>query len=200
MSQTATVLVANDDDEALRRQEEALTSEGFKVLTATRSEEAKKALRSNQVDVAVLDIRLDNEDDEADTSGLDLAESEAAGVLKVLTTVWPNPDIKRRAERLKTESKIEDFVDNGRTDAILKAVWKALAHRAQTRVGAVAEGVGEDWHGTIPQRYRARVGLVLLLLALGAGVMAVATENPRWLIGTIAFAVFTVIFVGTSIE
>ncbi|HEX8845766.1 MAG TPA: response regulator [Pyrinomonadaceae bacterium] len=200
MSQTATILVANDDDEALRRQEEALASEGFRVLTASKSDEAKEVLQNEQVDIAVLDIRLDKEDDETDTSGLDLAEKEESGVLKVLTTVWPNPEIRRRAERLKAESKIEDFVDNGRTDAILKAVWKAVAHRTQIQVGAGAEGVQEDWRVMVSRRYRARVALVLLLLALGAGVMAVITENPQWLMGTVAFAVFTVIFVGTSIE
>jgi CheY-like chemotaxis protein len=183
MPQTATVLVANDNDETLRLQKDALTSEGFRVLTATKSVEAKEVLRNKQLDVAVLDIRLDEEDDETDTSGLDLAEKDTSGVSKVVTTVWPNPEIRRRAERLKAESKIEEYVEGGHIEAILKAVWKAIAHRAM-----------------VSRRYRARVALGLLLLVFGASVMAVVTKDPWWLAGTIIFAVATVIFVSTSIE
>jgi DNA-binding NtrC family response regulator len=203
MPQAATVLVANDNDETLKLQEEALVSEGFNVVTASRSHEAEAVMQNGEVDVAVIDIRLDREDDQTDTSGLDLAENEASDISMVLTTVWPNPEIRKRAEQLKAESKIEDFIDigdNGQTDAILKAVWKAVARRTQTQVVTAAQGVEEHWQVMISRRNRARIALTLLLLALGAGVMAVINENPQWLMGTVAFALFTVIFIGTSIE
>src|ERR1051325_4129627 len=128
----ATVLVAENDDETLRQQKEALAEEGFRVLTANNADEARKVLQDEQenVDVMLLDIRLKDNNKVADTSGLDLAEEAAPGVAKVLTTAWPTAEINRRAMQLKRESKIEDFVINvnrTRTDAILKAVWKARA-------------------------------------------------------------------------
>ena len=129
MLKTATILVADNDEEALRRQEEALREEGFRVLTACNSSDVKRELQHEQIDVAILDVRLNDDDDESDTSGLDLAEVESPSVSKVITTVWPNPEVRRRVQRLEAESKTVYFVDDKATMPILKAVWRALALR-----------------------------------------------------------------------
>jgi DNA-binding NarL/FixJ family response regulator len=193
MAQAATVLVADNDDEALRRQKEALSSEGFKVVTASGPDEAKEVLRSQQVDIAVLDIRLNDDDDETDISGIELAETEAPGVSKVLTTVWTNEKIISLAQRLKDEGKIEDWVPEKQTESILKVAWKTVAARARIQYLAAIQGFDDQSpRYLIPRRYSARVAALLLLLALGSAVLAVVLGDARWLLMMIAFVVLTI--------
>ncbi len=68
-----TILAVDDEPEVLSMLEEYLGSRGFRVLTATRADEARAILGAERVDLAMLDINMPGED------GLSLARTFASG-------------------------------------------------------------------------------------------------------------------------
>jgi len=57
-----TILAVDDEPEVLSMLEEYLSSRGFRVLTATRADQARTILSSENVDLAMLDINMPGED------------------------------------------------------------------------------------------------------------------------------------------
>lgn len=57
-----TILAVDDEPEVLSMLEEYLGSRGFRVLTATRADEARAILGAERVDLAMLDINMPGED------------------------------------------------------------------------------------------------------------------------------------------
>ena len=68
-----TILFADNDDGIREKWGEFLIGAGYTVLLAASQQEAKVALEHNKVNLAVIDVRLENDDDEKDFSGLELA-------------------------------------------------------------------------------------------------------------------------------
>jgi len=95
----ATILFADNDPYLLETSKEFLERAGYTVITATNPEEATKKLETGGIDVAVLDIRLKDDDDERDRSGLMLAKSVARSVPKIIVTSFPSYDYVREAIR-----------------------------------------------------------------------------------------------------
>ena len=93
----ATVLLADNDEEYLGTISDFLQKEGFKVLPAANPAEATQILEHGGVDIAIIDIRLLNENDEKDVSGLNLAKRVAPHIPKILLTRWPRLQDVREA-------------------------------------------------------------------------------------------------------
>ena len=173
-------------------QKEAFVSEGFNVLTADGPSEAERVLNLNSgnVDAVVLDIRLEDDEDDKDVSGLGLIVKTAPEVGKVITTRFPDDMTtgKTFESRIGTQYPFVRYVDKTEgIPAIIAAVKKVVGFSFFSRYGwdefmATRQAVAR-------RRKFAPVVLVLLLLALGAGVLAVYTESLRWLILTIIMAI-----------
>lgn len=91
------ILLADNNKDYLETAADFLRNEGFKVITASNPTETKRILEQQNIDLAVLDVRLVNDDDEKDTSGLDLAKSIAPLVPKVILTRFPSVEHVREA-------------------------------------------------------------------------------------------------------
>lgn len=205
MSQTgatltrATVLLADNDPVWLRQQEDAFVSAGFNVITANDPEEAELVLASGSVDAAVLDIRLQNDEDERDTSGLSLLEV-APEVGKVITTTYPI-DVstgKNFRNSIKTQSPIVRYVD--KTDgipAIVAAAKRVVGFSFFARHGWDHFVAGQ--HALARERRFTPAVLAVLIMALGTGVAAVAFEDMHWLIGTVLLALLSLVLISKSI-
>jgi CheY-like chemotaxis protein len=205
MSQTgaamakATILLADNDPEWLRQQKEAFVSEGFNVLTAEGPSEAEMVLNSGHVDAVVLDIRLENDDDDKDVSGLSLMET-APEVGKVITTTFP---IDMRTGKtfkssIKTHSPFVRYVDKSDgIPAIVAAAKRVVGFSFFSRHGW--DEFMAARHALARERQFTPAVLALLVLVLGTGVTAVYTANMRWLIGTILLAVLSLLFISKSI-
>lgn len=96
---TVTILFADNDPSFLKVRKEFLEQEGYEVLTATTSAEARRILNEKHVDLALLDIRLENDNDEKDLSGLMLAQEVARSAPKILLTGFPSYEYVREALR-----------------------------------------------------------------------------------------------------
>ncbi|MFZ0544647.1 MAG: response regulator, partial [Candidatus Promineifilaceae bacterium] len=92
-----TILFADNDTDFLQTWQEFLENEGYRVIPAHNHVEARTVLERRQIDLAVIDIRLINDSDEKDTSGLNLAKVVAPTVPKIILTRFPDFNAVREA-------------------------------------------------------------------------------------------------------
>ena len=86
-----TILFADNDLDFLETRQTFLKNAGYHVIPATSPDEAKAILKKQKIDIAIIDVRLFNDEDEGDLSGLDLARTVAPSVPKIiLTGLHPN--------------------------------------------------------------------------------------------------------------
>jgi ActR/RegA family two-component response regulator len=71
------VLFVDNDVEFLDTRSESLAGLGFDLFKSTSFEQAEAILRDQRVHLAIIDLRLRDEGDERDTSGLTLARLDA---------------------------------------------------------------------------------------------------------------------------
>lgn len=84
------ILFADNDPDFLNTRAEFLQKAGYRVLKAYTLEQARQILAEARVHLAILDIRLLDDDDERDTSGLTLARDPAfRPVPKIVLTGFP---------------------------------------------------------------------------------------------------------------
>jgi DNA-binding NarL/FixJ family response regulator len=88
------VLLADNEDSVLRSIGRTLTNAGHFVLAARSVQQAKEILAEERVHAIVVDIRLEDDSDEDDVSGLELAAEVDGVVGKVITTGF---DLSQRA-------------------------------------------------------------------------------------------------------
>ena len=81
-----TILMADNDSDFLNVRAEYLEQNGYRVLRAATPEQARRLLSEEHLHLAVLDVRLVDDDDEKDASGLLLAEDDlfrASGIVEI---------------------------------------------------------------------------------------------------------------------
>lgn len=134
----ATILFADNDPDFLQTRSEFLEQEGYRVIRVAGPTEARRQLEAGGIDLAVLDIRLERDDDEHDTSGLTLAKEVARTVPKIILTGFPGYDYVREALRPQQDglSVAVDFVAKKEgPEALLRAIRKALSPTIPRRAG-----------------------------------------------------------------
>ena len=77
------ILFADNDPDFLSTRREFLEQAGYDIILASTPAEAEKHLLHGKIDLAILDIRLKDDGDEKDTSGLVLAREVALLVPKI---------------------------------------------------------------------------------------------------------------------
>jgi predicted nucleotide-binding protein len=95
----ATILFADNEPYLLETSKEFLEKAGYAVIVATNPRDATRKLETGGIDVAILDLRLENDDDDKDRSGLMLAKNVALSVPKIIITSFPSYDYVREALR-----------------------------------------------------------------------------------------------------
>jgi CheY-like chemotaxis protein len=130
-----TLLVADNLAYYLEATREFLEHEGYDVITASNAPRARKILEQGGVDLAILDIRLNDDNAEDDRSGLELAQEVQTDVPKIILTNFPDWEAVREALAPGMDGlpPAVDFVkkDEG-PEAILHAIEWAL-HRSVLR-------------------------------------------------------------------
>ncbi len=123
------ILLADNIGTALRERSEFLKKEGYDVFPAASLTEARRLLEKGGIDLAILDLRLEDDNDERDTSGLMLAKSTDPNIPKIILTKFPTHGAVREALTASTDGlpPAVDFVDKAEgLEALLRAVRKAL--------------------------------------------------------------------------
>lgn len=123
------ILFADNDPDFLKTWRECLEREGYHVIPALTPKDTREFLLQGRIDLAILDIRLNKDDDEKDTSGLILAREVALSVPKIILTSFPTVQAVREAlePALNGLPVAVDFIDkNDGPKALIDAVRKAL--------------------------------------------------------------------------
>ncbi len=92
------ILLADNHLGLLRVYSRVLQQAGYEVVMAGTIEEAENVLRQNRVHLAILDIRMQDEVDADDVSGLQLAQREEyRAVPKIIWTAYCTVELVRQA-------------------------------------------------------------------------------------------------------
>lgn len=177
----AYILFADNDPDFLQTRCEYLELAGHGIVTAQNPTEAKAILSLGGIDLAVLDIRLKDDDDEKDTSGLILAREVGFAVPKIILTGFPSVEAARFAlgARLDGLPPAVDFIDKREgPQALVEAIEKALVS-LPTRVQDVFIVHGQD------DVARETVARFVEQLGLRAIILADQPSNGRTIIAKI---------------
>lgn len=193
------LLLSDNDLDFLTILAEHLTRDGYEVVTANSSAEARRILEHGEIDLAILDIRLTNDNDENDITGLVLAKSIAPEIPKIIQTRFPTYEAVREALGSSFEGipTAVDFVTKQEgPEALLTAIKSALKEANQKKE-QFQEG---NKLASITFLRRSVFALIFLLLALAAGIASMVFNNPQWLFGTVALSIIAVVLFALSSE
>lgn len=205
----ATILFADNDQDFLETRATFLREEGFEVITVTDPTQARRELEKGGFDLAILDIRLLNDDDEHDLSGLKLAKEVANQVPAIVTSKFLEQWIpaimltqyatyENVREALTSQigglPPAVDFVAKTEgQEALLEAIKKALAKRENPALVLPRKRSTE-------QRWRPFIALAFLAGAVISGILAVTMSDPRWLAGTVALGILYAIITWLDVQ
>jgi CheY-like chemotaxis protein len=91
------ILLVDNDPDTLQTLQEFLQGEGYPVTAVSSREAALRRLEHPDVALIILDIRLVDDEDEKDTSGLTLARELDPGIPKIILTRFPTYQAVRLA-------------------------------------------------------------------------------------------------------
>lgn len=92
------ILIADNVAKMAAAAAEFFRSEGYEVVTASSPEEARRILEQDgAINLAILDLRLTDEERSGDISGLILAEETSPAIPKIIWTKFPTFEAVRRA-------------------------------------------------------------------------------------------------------
>jgi predicted nucleotide-binding protein len=143
----AIILFAENDMNFLKTRREFLEREGHIIISATTPAEAWEQLKRDQIDLAILDIRLINDDDEKDISGLNLAKDSAfRSVPKIMLTGFPSVQAVRETlgPELDGLPSAMDFIAKQEGPKVLADAVRKVLKAVPTRVQDVFVVHGHD--------------------------------------------------------
>jgi predicted nucleotide-binding protein len=126
------ILLADNDLDFLRVRKKLLEQAGYRVETATNPDEAREKLERGGIDLAVIDIRLEDNENEFDESGLNVALEIAPGLPKIMLTNYPSFEALRKVRRRTKDSfpAAIEFLDKQEgVEALVRSVQAALRLR-----------------------------------------------------------------------
>ena len=123
------ILLADNDPDFLRTRRAILEDAGYQVIPAANPDEAKRILDAGNIDLAILDIRLDDNKNERDISGLTLAKKTNPQIPKILLTQFPTYDLVRESLAADLDglpAAVKFVVKQEGAEAMLRAVRDSL--------------------------------------------------------------------------
>jgi CheY-like chemotaxis protein len=126
-----TILFADNDPAFLKARCEYLEQKDFHVVPVMNPSEARDVLGRGGIDLAIIDIRLLNDEDEKDVSGLALAKDPAfKKIPKIILTGFPSVSAVRDSLRQQKNgtSPALDFVSKAEgLEGLLASVKRSIA-------------------------------------------------------------------------
>ncbi len=134
MAKTA-ILFADNDPDFLNTRTEFLENAGYRVLKAYTLKQARQLLTEAHVHLAILDIRMVDDDDEKDTSGLTLARDPTyRSAPKIILTNFPTYQDVRAALGPVVDGlppAVDFLAKREGPEAMIQAVERALARHVR---------------------------------------------------------------------
>ena len=90
-----TILIVDNRKDILETRSNLLRDAGYEVIESYTPQEAKKQFESQKIDLAIIDIRLVEDEDKSDESGLMLADMLPRQIPKIILTDFPSYSLIR---------------------------------------------------------------------------------------------------------
>lgn len=119
-----TLLLVDNERDFLKTRAELLEKEGYRVLTASTPSEVKQRLTGNRIDLFITDVRLENDHDENDMSGLILAKEIPSWIPKIILTNYPTVNLVREA--FHDIGAVDFITKEAEQPELFEAIHKAL--------------------------------------------------------------------------
>lgn len=176
---TATILLADNSPEFRKTCSMSLKAEGYRIIPASSPDEARKLLGRGGIDLAILDVRLEDNNDEKDVSGLTLAKDAAPSVPKIILTDYPTVDAALEAIKPQLDglpAAVEFVAKQAGTEALIGAIERALGpdNTWLRKVREAINGTDNDIridHKNARQQSYILFSLTLVAVTLGIGVL-----------------------------
>jgi len=197
----ATILFADNHPDFSKARVEMLEAEEYHVIVATNPTEARRLLQKNNIDLAILDIRLLDDDDEKDTSGLTIAKEVAPSVPKIILTDYPSVDAVREAlkPQLHGLPPAVDFLEKkAGPEAMIASVRRSIAVNVEKNpekaVLDLSEQLEKDYDEARRQAvFIHRVRLVLIVIGsvviMSGAIGVIMGQTAAGILGVVSGAV-----------
>jgi CheY-like chemotaxis protein len=199
-----TLLLADNNPDYLESTASELEKAGFKVIRARTPDETRRALLQKRIDLALLDMRLTNDEDDTDTSGLEIAKTVAPLVPKVIVSEWGSFEDARTALGRKADglSAAVGFVKKREgLQALLTAIHEILYFKqgvddlALLLVGYYGDARTEARQYYLVSLIASIIGIFIILAAgvlgfLGNAAPAIATALAGLIIQATSYLAF----------
>ena len=122
------LLIADNNPGSVEIFRDTFTHMGWRVLTASNCSETRELLERKWIHLAIIDMRLTTDRD-GDRSGLDIVQTVALHIPKIIWTYYPHPIDARDAltQLLGTRSKAVDYIDKKEEyDDIIRRIESTL--------------------------------------------------------------------------
>jgi CheY-like chemotaxis protein len=128
------ILLADNDPDYLDILKESLEGVGFRVIVASNPKEARNILEHKPISLAIIDLRLVNDADDRDMSGLLLAKLSNPDIPKIILSRYPTFKTVRSAlgSNLKGLPAAVDFIDKSEG---VEALLKSIENLSQRSIG-----------------------------------------------------------------
>lgn len=135
------ILVADNDPTWLHNLSDIIQNAGYDVIPAKNYKEAMAIIGNHDAELAVVDLRLEEDEDKSDISGLHVAEDTDRTVPKIIVSGFSN--IKDAAEHLKLDLEgfptILDFVEKTQVSRrLIPSIQRAI--KLKKTLLSVAQG------------------------------------------------------------
>jgi len=187
------ILFTDDDPDSLKARSELLEAKGYQIVPAATPDEAKRILNQGEVDLAILDLRLVDDTDEKDISGLTLAKETSRSIPKIILTSFPKYESLREALAADLQDlppAVAFVAKQEGPEALLATIRRALRSKIRVferdfsdRSVQLQQNYEEAKYQT-KANYRASAGLALLgvLLILAGVVLTLAVRLDTGLV------------------
>jgi len=185
------ILFADNDGEFLESRSEFLEQEGFKVYKALNPTVAKDIIDQGNIDLAVLDLRLLNDNDDKDFSGIILAKQTTSSIPKIILTRYPTYEAVREAlapQLIGLPPSVDFVAKQEGPQALLTAIRRVLRFDKlfQQGINSLADRINEDY---IDARKQAQVYFLTSLLAALTGILIIFVGIGLLMSGVVAAGV-----------
>ena len=175
-----------------------LEQAGYKVVQAYDPEQARRIMASNPINLAVLDVRLDHDNDDKDMSGLALAEDpDLQHIPKIMLTQYDDP---RSAMKVLRPAKDQlypaamDFVEKTEgVDAFMTSVSKALSRVEQTALYGSGQMTMDALNSAV--EFNPVFALAMLFATVLVVAVGYVTHSALFYLGAVFFGLIFLAYV-----
>ncbi len=129
-----TILFVDNDVNFLDVHSKLLEQAGYHILRATSVQEAEEKLQMRYIHLAIIDIRMEAENDARDISGLELVEKEAyRSIPKIILTAYPSWEYAEKALGAALDGlQLAGMIDKaGGPEVVIQTVERAFAQHVR---------------------------------------------------------------------